>query len=78
MESIQASIRIRPINGAKPEDIAVREQGTREVIAIKHSDKFEFERVFGQEKTNNIIFEESIKGLLQKALSGYNGRYIVN
>ena len=74
MEKIIASIRIRPIRQLKtdPTSIAIRKSGPRSVIALKHSDKFSFERVYGTETTNKEVFQLSVRPLIHRALKGYN------
>ena len=74
MEKIIASIRIRPIKQLKtdPTSITIRRAGPRSVIALKHSDKFSFERVYGPEASNGEVFQVSVKPLIERALKGYN------
>ena len=72
MEKIIAAIRIRPATEQESDPIALEQHGEKGVIAKKHSDKFSFESVFGQNTTNEDIFSGTVNPLLEKALKGYN------
>lgn len=74
MDKIIAAVRIRPVEEEDPDKIGILKSGETGIIAKKHSDKFTFEAVYGQEATNIEIFEKSVRPLLEKSTQGYNGK----
>lgn len=72
MEKIIAAVRIRPAIESDTDQVAIEQEGENGIIAKKHSDKFSFERVYGQKTSNQDIFDETVKPLLERALKGYN------
>lgn len=80
MEKIIAAVRIRPVEEQDKEKIGVFKSGPKGVITKKHSDKFTFEYVHGQEASNTDIFNINVKPLLERAIKGYNGNifFLIN
>ncbi len=73
--TIQVICRIRP---PTQKDIAATEpcirqtNNTIEYMHDGHKSKFEFDKIFGPDDSQTVVFEESVRPLINDVVSGYN------
>lgn len=77
MESVQVAVRVRPLvaseltRGCK--DIVTKTQNEPQVVvqsSSKSSDTYTFNYVFGQNETQEMIYQNSVRPLVLKLLKG--------